>query len=340
MERMTVLLLFGGESSEHDVSISSARNVYAAIDDMKYTVLLGYIDRTGKWWLVDRLGADVDTHGAPQLVPVPGAGSLVTIPGSKIIKPDVIFPTLYGKNGGDGSIQGLARLLHIPLIGSSLLSGAVCMDRLMTKELLARKNLPVVPYETYEKNDPLPDFNKLSMKLGSPMFIKPSYVDGSAGVGKAYSEEELTEALDRACRYDAKVLIERGISGKRLVVAVLGNSPSYELSDIGEIVKGDASSTRPGALDVRIPADLEEQDQKKILHLVSRTYEALGCRGLASISLFRSDDGAIYINEVNTVPSFTNTSIYPKLWRQKNILYAQLIDTLISSALGVDERLS
>ena len=336
MERMTVLLLFGGESSEHDVSISSARNVFAAIDDIKYTVLLGYIDRSGKWWLIDWLGTEVDTHGAPQLVPVLGAGSFITVPGSKVIKPDVILPMLYGKNGGDGSIQGLAQLLHIPVVGNDLLSATLCMDRLTTKELLARKNIPVVPYEVHRIGDSLPDFNKLSMRLGSPMFIKPSHVDGSAGVGKAYSEEELVEALDRASTHDTEILIERGISGQRLTIAILGNAPSFEMSDIGAITK----STTPNGqsvLDVRIPVDLKEQDRQRIIQLASKAYEVLGCRGFAIVSFFLSDDGTIYINEINSTPSFTNTSIYPKLWRQKDVSYAQLIDKLISFALQEDE---
>src|SRR5688500_17604071 len=136
MQRPTVLLLFGGESSEHDVSISSARNVYAAIDDTKYTVELCYIDRGGKWWQLDQIGASISTHGAPQLIPVLGAASFITMPAHRVVKPDVILPILHGKNGEDGTVQALAQLLHIPVVGCDMTASALCMDKVATKEIM------------------------------------------------------------------------------------------------------------------------------------------------------------------------------------------------------------
>ncbi len=173
MNRPTVLLLFGGESSEHDVSISSARNVYAAIDNVKFEVLLGYIDRHGKWWLLDRFGSgEVNTHGAPQLAPVLGSAGFVTFPSSRVVKPDVILPILHGKNGEDGSVQGLAQLLHIPIVGCDMTASAICMDKLATKEILRVNGIKVVPFEIHRASQSTPDFNKLSMTLGSPLFVK------------------------------------------------------------------------------------------------------------------------------------------------------------------------
>jgi D-alanine-D-alanine ligase len=340
MERTAVLLLFGGESSEHDVSISSVRNVYAALDDEKYEVILGYIDRGGKWWLVDRIGGDGETHGAPQLVPVLGAASFITVPDSRVVKPDVILPVLHGKNGEDGSVQGLAQLLHIPIVGCDMTASAICMDKLATKEILMTAGIHVAPYEVHHAGDPLPDFSHLSMKLGSPMFVKPTRAGSSVGVSKVYSEEELVKALDEAHKHDATVLIERGITGRELEVAVLGNPPHHKASGVGEIKPGDdfysydAKYAVTSTSQAIIPADLAERDTARIREIASRAYQLLGCSGLSRVDFFLADDGTVYINEINTLPGFTNISMYPKLWRQEGIPYSQLVERMISLALG------
>lgn len=339
MERPTVLLLFGGESSEHEVSVSSARNVYAAIDDTKYTVILGYIDKMGKWWLVDRLGEEVDPHGAPQIAPVPGAGSFVTIPGNKVVKPQVILPILHGKNGEDGSVQGLAQLLHIPIVGCDITASAICMDKLATKEILAKNGMNVAPYEVHRKGQPMPDFNKLSMHLGAPMFVKPSRAGSSVGVSKVYSEEELQKALETAHRHDDVALIERGIAGRELEVAVMGNPPMHRVSGVGEIKPGDDfysyddKYAPTSTSQVIIPAELAERDEQRITQTAGTAYDVLGCSGLARVDFFLSDEGTVYVNEINTLPGFTNISMYPKLWRQQGISYSELIDKLIDFAL-------
>ncbi len=338
MQRTTVLLLFGGESSEHDVSISSARNVYAAMDDTKYDVLLGYISRDGKWWLIDRFSNEFDTHGAPQLAPVLGAGSFVTFPSSRVVRPDVILPILHGKNGEDGSVQGLAQLLHIPIVGCDMTSSALAMDKLATKEILLQHDVKVAPYSVHRTGEPVPDFNKLSMKLGSPMFVKPVRAGSSVGVSKVYSEDELARALDTAHAHDSVVLIERGISGRELEVSVLGNPPYHQVSGVGEVKPDgdfysyDAKYAASSDSKVIIPADLTEEIKERVRSLASKIYETLGCSGLSRVDFFLSDDGAIYLNEVNTLPGFTNISMYPKLWRQEGISYSELIERLISSA--------
>lgn len=339
MQRHTVLLLFGGESSEHDVSISSARNVYAAIDDTKYTVLLGYIDRSGKWWLLDRFASEIDTHGAPQLAPVLATGSFITIPGSRIVKPDVILPVLHGKNGEDGSVQGLGQLLHIPVVGCDMTASAICMDKLATKEILSSHGIAIVPYDTHRKGAPLPDFNHLSMRLGSPLFVKPARAGSSVGVSKIYSEEELAQALNVAHQHDIVALIERGISGRELEVAVLGNPPHHQVSTVGEIAPGadfysyDAKYSTTSTSQVTIPADIDPQVAERVKHLAGKVYEVLGCQGLSRVDFFLSDDGTVYLNEVNTLPGFTNISMYPKLWRAEGMTYSQLIEQLILLAL-------
>lgn len=338
MERKTVLLLFGGESSEHEVSISSVRNVYAAMDDTKYNILFGYIDRMGKWWLVDRISDEINTHGAPQLAPVLGAGSFVTFPSSKIVKPDVILPILHGKNGEDGSVQGLAQLLHIPIVGCDMTSSAICMDKVATKEILAGFGIKVAPYEVHHEGDELPDFNHLSMKLGSPMFVKPAQAGSSVGVSKVYSEEEFVKAVKEAHRHDKVALVERGIVGRELEVAVLGNPPHHEVSGIGEVKAADFYTydekyATSSSTEIVIPAEMPDDIKQKIQKTAGEAYKILGCRGLTRVDFFLTEDNTIYINELNTLPGFTNISMYPKLWREEGISYSQLIERLITLAL-------
>jgi D-alanine-D-alanine ligase len=338
MERTTVLLLFGGESSEHDVSIFSVRNVYAAMDDSKYNVLFGYIDRAGKWWLMDRIGSDINTHGAPQLAPVMGTGSFVTFPSSRVVKPDVILPILHGKNGEDGTVQGLAQLLHIPIVGCDMTSSAICMDKIATKEILSGFGMNVTPYEVHHEGDELPDFNHLSMKLGVPMFVKPAKAGSSVGVSKVHSEAEFIKAIEEAHRHDKVALIERGIVGRELEVAVLGNPPNHQVSGIGEVKAADfysydekyaASSTT----EIVIPADMPDATRERIRKTAGDAYKVLGCTGLTRVDFFLTEDDTLYINELNTIPGFTNISMYPKLWREEGISYSELIDKLIDLAL-------
>lgn len=340
MERPSVLLVFGGESSEHEVSVSSARNVYAAIDDAKFEVVLAYIDEHGKWWLFDTFPAQVSSANAPQLIPVLGAKSFITLPNNKVIKPDVILPILHGKNGEDGSVQGLAQLLHIPIVGCDMTASAICMDKVATKEILTANNIKVVPYETHRVGDLNPDFNHLSMRLGSPMFVKPSRAGSSFGVSRVYSEDELTKALTEAHEHDAVALIERGIAGRELEVSVLGNPPNHRISGVCEVKTGqgfydyEAKYSAASSTEFSIPAELPEGVTEQVRRLAGKTYAVLGCTGLARVDFFLIDDGTVYVNEINTLPGFTNLSVYPKLWRHEGVSYSQLIEYLLNLALG------
>lgn len=343
MDRTTVLLLFGGESSEHDVSISSVRNVYAAMDDNKYNVLFGYIDRAGKWWLMDRIGSDINTHGAPQLAPVMGTGSFVTFPSSRVVKPDVILPILHGKNGEDGTVQGMAQLLHIPIVGCDMTSSAICMDKIATKEILSGFGMNVTPYAAHHDGDELPDFNHLSMKLGIPMFVKPAKAGSSVGVSKVHSEAEFIKAIEEAHRHDNVALIERGIVGRELEVAVLGNPPNHQASGVGEVKAADFYSydekyATSSTTEIVIPAEMPDATKEKIRKAAGDAYKILGCTGLTRVDFFLTEDGTLYVNELNTIPGFTNISMYPKLWREEGISYSELIDKLINLALETKEK--
>ncbi|MEO5949952.1 MAG: D-alanine--D-alanine ligase family protein [Candidatus Saccharimonadales bacterium] len=341
MQRPTVLLLFGGESSEHDVSISSARNVYAAIDNTKYQVELGFIDRQGKWWLIDKFGQEVTSRDAAQLAPVLGTASFVTFPSSRVIMPDVILPILHGKNGEDGAVQGLAQLLHIPVVGCDMTASAICMDKVATKEILSSSGIKIVPYEVHHKMQELPDFSKLNMTLGCPLFVKPSRSGSSVGVSKVHTEDELIQALETAHRHDEVALIERGITAREIEVAIIGNPPYHEASVAGEIQPDgefysyDSKYAGSSESKVIIPADLTDDQHKTIQNLALRIYELLGCKGLARVDFFLTPEGEIFLNEINTIPGFTNISMYPKLWQASGLTYPQLIEKLIHLALDI-----
>lgn len=349
MQRTTVLLLFGGESSEHDVSLSSARNVYAAIDDMKFDVVLTYIDRNGKWWLLESFDTDLAMHtNAAQIVPVLGTQSFITLPNSNVIKPDVILPILHGKNGEDGTVQGLAQLLHIPIVGCDVTASSICMDKLATKEILDSHNIAIAPYDIHRIHDEMPDFNHLSMRLGSPMFVKPARAGSSVGVSRVYSEEELAAALDLAHQHDDVALIERGITGRELEVAVLGNPPHHKTSGVGEIRPGsdfysyDAKYSPTSTSQAIISADLDDETRAYVKQQAGLVYSILGCKGLSRVDFFLTEDNTLYVNEVNTLPGFTNISMYPKLWRAEGVTYSQLIEQLIQLAINdtIDEKIT
>ncbi|HZJ34863.1 MAG TPA: D-alanine--D-alanine ligase family protein [Candidatus Angelobacter sp.] len=339
MQRTTVMLLFGGESSEHTVSVSSARNVFAALDDAKYDVVLGYIDQEGKWWLLNNLSDQIDIVGALQLLPILGTGKFKVFPSDEIITPAVILPILHGANGEDGTVQGLAQLLHIPIVGCKVAASAIAMDKIFTKQLLEHNNIKTVPYRVNLSDEALPNFDQLSTQLGSPLFVKPANGGSSVGISKVKNEEELNTALIEAHRHDSKVLIEQAITARELEVGVLGSGTKARVSGVGEICPDREFYNFESKYDVNsqtkaiIPADIPAEMSKEIRKIAAHVYAVLGCEGLARIDFFLSDHDDLYLNEINTLPGFTNISMYPKLWRQEGLAYSELVDSLINDTL-------
>ena len=339
MQRTTVMLLFGGESSEHTVSVASARNVFAALDDTKYDVVLGYIDQTGKWWLLNNLTEQIDTSDMSQLVPILGTGNFMIVPGNELITPAVILPILHGANGEDGTVQGLARLTHVPIVGCDLAASAICMDKVITKQLLEHHGIETVPYIVHISGEPLPSYRQLSSQLGSTLFVKPARGGSSVGISKVNNDDELSAALDLAHHHDTKVLIETAIVARELEVGVLGSGNTAATSSVGEVKPdGDFYSfhskyDRSSQTQVIIPADIPEGVSQAIKTTAQRVYKILGCEGLARVDYFLSDDDTLYVSEVNTLPGFTSISMYPKLWHQEGLTYGRLVDSLISDAL-------
>lgn len=337
MNKLHILLVFGGESTEHEVSISSAHNVYAALDDTKYDVSLCYVDKVGRWWQVD--GIQGSYVGHPQLMPRLGQKMFVIDGTDKTLRPDVILPVLHGANGEDGSVQGLAQLLHVPCVGPSTVSAAVTMDKDVTKRLLRDAGVPVVPWMRLDKDAPRPHFGDVQAKLGSVVFIKPNSSGSSVGVHKISNGHEFASALTDAFRYDDIVLVEAAVNAREIEVAVLGNNLAA-VSGLGEIMPGDtfysyddkysASSTAK----IAIPADVEQSVAAQVRSYAATAYKAVMGHGMARIDFFiDKDSGQIYINEINSIPGFTNISMYPKLWHAAGISYGELIDKLIGYAL-------
>ena len=337
MSKRNVLLVFGGESSEHDVSIASARNVYAALDDSKYDTMLCFIDKAGKWWLLDEWIESPRQHGGVQLLVAPGTGSLMTVPGGQIIHPDVILPVLHGKNGEDGSIQGLAQLLHVPIVGCDVESSALCMNKQQTKIIISAAGRPVADWVSATASTIDHAINKAS-RLGDVVFVKPARAGSSVGVSKVTSPEGLRPAIELALTHDDLVLIERAIIGRELEVAVLGNPPHHQASGVGEIIPGsefydyDDKYSSGSSSQTVLDANLPEAQIESIRQYALEAYELLGCRGLARVDFLLAEDGTVYLNEVNTLPGFTNISMYPKLWQRVGIRYPELVDRLIQLA--------
>ena len=338
MTRLTVLLVFGGESSEHDISIMSARNVYAGMDGEKYDTKLCYIDRNGKWWLLGSWVEDLTRHGGMQLVVAPGTSGFMTVPGGTIVHPDVIFPALHGKNGEDGTIQGLAKLLHAPIVGPSLLGAAVTMNKELTKRVLQQAGIPVVEWRTWYTHTSSPTYNEIREALGDTVIIKPANAGSSMGVSKVRSEEEYDAALDVAAQYDSIVLIERAIEGIEAQLALKGKRDP-EITDICEIesvadfhdFEDKYSDSSP--VQFHIPARLSAEQTERIKKYAKDAYNLTRCEGMARIDFFVTDEYTEYLNEINSIPGFTNVSVYPKLWRASGKHYPQLIDELIQDAV-------
>lgn len=338
-KRITVMLLFGGESSEHVVSIASARNVFAALDDTKFEVLLGFIDKAGRWWLIDSLDQVTDTGDASQITPVLGTKSFVTLSERNYFTPDVILPILHGENGEDGTIQGLAKLTHIPIVGCGVAASAVCMDKVLTKQLLEYNGIKTVPYAVHVDKDPMPSFKQLSSNLGKNLFIKPAGCGSSVGVNKATNDDELSSALAEAHKFDRKVLIEQAINARELEVGILGSGKKSKASGVGEIKPDsefysfESKYSETSKSKAVIPADIDSSLSDRIREIALKAYLVLGCEGLSRVDFFLADDGELYLNEVNTLPGFTNISMYPKLWKQEGLSYSGLIESLIANAL-------
>jgi len=346
--RLRVALLFGGRSAEHDVSVLSAGNVFRALDPARYEIVPIGITRTGAWLLGSVQGnafpAAVPESG-PLVALIPGgSGRLLVVPeegpADLSLVVDVIFPVLHGPFGEDGTVQGAAELAGVAYVGSGVLASAVAMDKDVAKRLMRDSGLPVARFLSFGLGE-TPTFDKVTAELGSPVFVKPARLGSSVGVSKAGTQEEFTSAIAEAFQHDRKVLVEEYVRGREVECGVLeGEDGSLMVSKPGEIVPTgrysfysyEAKYLDEHGAEINVPADLSDGVREEVRKLSAEAFRALGCEGMARIDFFLCEDGKLLINEVNTLPGFTNISMYPKTLEASGVSYPELVDRLIRRA--------
>lgn len=348
--KKNIAVIFGGESSEYEISLISCAFILKNIDRERYNIITVGITKNGQWllysgdhseiengkWIYDNnnvtafLSPDKKTRGIVAFYP----------DRTEVINIDVIFPVLHGKNGEDGTIQGLFKLCGIPYVGCNHLSSAVCMDKAVTHSLLNTANIKQAYYLWFYFDRYLDHkesiLNKISQRLNYPIFIKPANAGSSVGVSKVSCYEELDFAIRKASKEDVKIIAEQGVIGRELECAVIGGRNPMA-SPIGEVATGadfyDYDDKYVNGTSVtHIPADISEEISNKIRETAISAYKYLGCSGLSRVDFFLTANNEIILNEINTIPGFTEISMYPKLWANAGLDGAELVDTLIRNS--------
>ncbi|PIG91141.1 D-alanine--D-alanine ligase family protein [Gloeocapsopsis sp. IPPAS B-1203] len=361
MSKLRVGLLFGGRSGEHEVSISSARAIAQAIlsdqNAQKYELLPFYLQKDGRW-LPGEIAQQVLTSGTPlQLnesntqshnqtsLPIPTSPDLLSSSSTPVTDVDVWFPILHGPNGEDGTIQGLLQLMQVPYVGSGVLGSAMGMDKIAMKMAFAQAGLPQVKYMAINRaqvwSNPciFPKLcDQIEATLGYPCFVKPANLGSSVGIAKVRSRSELETALDNAASYDRRLIVEAGVVARELECAVLGND-NPKASVVGEITFASdfydyETKYTAGKANLSIPAPVPESVSAAIQEMSLQAFAAVDAAGLARVDFFYVEaTGEVLINEINTLPGFTATSMYPQMWEKSGVPFAELVDQLIQLAL-------
>lgn len=346
-----ICLLFGGKSGEHEVSLLSAKSIYQALDKKKYDVYLVGIDKSGRWmmgersiYLLDSSSPQkiaIDSKNTSEVLPVNRGNEATLLPvnGKKPTNIDVFFPITHGTYGEDGSLQGMLELMDAAYVGAGVLGSAIGMDKDVMKRLLKSAGIGVVKFFALKKNEVSnKKLDEVVNTLGFPLFVKPANLGSSVGVTKVKNKKELKDALATAFKYDTKILIEEYIKGREIEVSVLGNdSPICSLP--GEILPKhefysyEAKYLDENGAELRIPAKLTKKVIKKVQSIALLVFKVLECSGMARVDFFVTKKNRIYVNEINTLPGFTNISMYPKLWEASGVSYRQLLNMLIDLAI-------
>jgi D-alanine-D-alanine ligase len=318
---MRVVVLAGGRSSEHPVSLNSAAAVRDGLAAAGHDVVDVLIERSGDW-----------LHEGDTLSLTPGGG---------LLGADVVFPVLHGPFGEDGTLQGLLELLDVPYVGAGVLASSLCMDKVVFKDVLAGV-VPQVPYvglrEPRWRAEP-DAIREALAPLGLPVFVKPARLGSSVGIAKVSTADELAPALDAAFGHDSLVIVEGFSAGLEVECAVLGFGTEPEASVPGEIVLKGAdwydyeAKYTDGGMELVVPARLPEAVLEEVRRLAVETFVRVGCAGLARVDFFVEDGGRVLVNELNTMPGFTKTSVYPKLWEASGLPFPQLCDRLVALAV-------
>lgn len=324
----------GGRSSEHEISLGSARSVVEGLDSDRYDVASIEIDRDGRWQLPRGRPAEL-APGARETLPVP----VEQRPPDVLAGVDVVVPVLHGPFGEDGTVQGLLELAGVPYVGAGVAASALCMDKDLCKAVLRDRGVPVARHVVLRLGDPV------EHPFDYPVFVKPARLGSSVGISKVRSEDELAAAVELARLHDEKVLIEELMRGREVECGVLGNVDSPpRASAVGEIVPRSAdwydygAKYDEGGSDIVIPAPIPDEAAARIQELAVAAFVATECEGMARIDFFLGEDSEPIVNELNTIPGFTETSVYAKLFEASGIPYPELLDRLIALALERHER--
>ncbi len=348
MSKITVAILFGGASSEHDISCISAKSIASNINKDKYDLIMLGISKTGVWYLFDddvELLPNDKWLDSPKLkrayiTPDSDIHGIVTEDGEQI-RLDAVFPVLHGKNGEDGTVQGLLQLAQIPYVGCNATASGSCMDKAVTNAVADAFGIDQAKwcsFTQYEYNRNENDCIESAVeKLGFPIFVKPANAGSSVGISKAHNRDELKNGIDLAFKEDKKVVLEEFVDGFEVECAVLGNNEPVA-AEVGQIVAAaefydfDAKYNNP-ASELHIPALISKEKRDEVRKAALNAYKALGCEGMSRCDFFVTKDNRVLLNEINTIPGQTSISMYPKLFEAVGVEYSQLIDKLIDLAI-------
>ena len=354
-QKTRVLVLCGARSTEHEVSLVSAYNIVKAIDKSKYEVFVVGIDKQGYWRQYSPndfvINAEQgvgkvylsDNHLSGRLAVSQSSNDIYDIYNNKIsLTCDVIFPAVLGSYAEDGLMQGLIRMMDVPFTTSDVLGSAVGFDKDISYRLLKEAGLPVAKFITVRKGLSIPTYDETVASVESnTLFVKPANAGSSVGVSKVTDQNSLDQALELALSYDTKVVIQAAVVGREVEISVTGNIGKMKTSVIGEVIEKDANDfysyenkyINSSNVELSIPADISHDLVEKISATAIRVCEVLECEGFGRVDFFIDRQDVIYINEINTMPGFTATSMFPRLWRESGVNYTELIDWLIRLAV-------
>ena len=351
MNKLKLGVIFGGMSTEHDVSITSGTSVIKNLDKEKYEIYPIYIDKEGEWYEYTKDINEIEVLAVGEKIK---EKILIQNPIEYLVECDVIFPVLHGLYGEDGTIQGMLELLKKPYVGCKVLASSICMDKVYAKLVFDKAEIEQAKYIYVKKendryiyvdskfNEYIYDLDEIAQvvkeKLNYPVFVKPSNSGSSVGIKKAHDEIELVKAVEYASNFDKKILIEENINGREVECAVLGTE-EVKASCVGEILPAEEFYTfdakyKNAESRVVIPADIPEELSRKIRSSAVKAFKAVDGSGLSRVDFFiENGTNRVIINEINTMPGFTQISMYPKLWNEMGLNYTKLLDELIKLAI-------
>lgn len=335
MAKTKIGIIYGGKSVEHEISIKSAKNIVQYLNLELFEPILIGIDKLGNWYLNETVQENIQL-GSPLTIKMSSPFSLITHENKEIIL-DILFPVLHGTNGEDGSVQGLLQVLNKPYVGTGILGSAVSMSKLASKYLMQAHGIPTskfLSFHDFEKEKI--DYSNIVSQLGLPFMVKAANLGSSVGINKVTDEITFKNAINEAFKFDNLILIEAFINGRELECALLGNNEP-EASAPGEIIISDsydfytyeAKYLDENAVKIEIPAKVSPAKIDEIKEISKKCYLALNCNDFARVDLFLLDSGEILVNEVNTIPGFTNASMFPMMWGYEGLAFSDLITKLI-----------